>query len=164
VTGSPIVCAPGCSLRSWLQDIDDDGVYTFATTAIPAGAYEGKVALNESWDVNYGAGGVQGGDNILFTVPASGATVTFAFDSATNTPTIEVVPLVPTDDVQWDGLRHDSRDPLYRTPGGAVPTGTPVTVRFRTFHGDVTGVQLLMSPAFSCVSTTSTRPRRPSCP
>ncbi|HRF46708.1 MAG TPA: alpha-amylase family glycosyl hydrolase [Anaerolineales bacterium] len=139
--GCPGDWQPDC-LRSWLQDIDDDGVYTFATTAIPAGAYEGKVALNESWDVNYGAGGVQGGDNILFTVPASGATVTFAFDSATNTPTIEVVPLVPTDDVQWDGLRHDSRDPLYRTPGGAVPTGTPVTVRFRTFHGDVTGVQL----------------------
>ena len=44
--------------------------------------------------------------------------------------------------VEWDGLRHDSRDLLYRTPGGAVPAGTPVTLRFRTFHNDVTGVKL----------------------
>src|SRR5690606_25245097 len=42
----------------------------------------------------------------------------------------------------WDGLRHDSRDPLYRTPGGAVPAGTPVLIRFRTFHNDVTAVSL----------------------
>src|SRR5262245_50439593 len=47
---------PGC-LRSWLQDADGDGVYTFVTTAIPAGNYEAKVALNETWDVNYGVGG-----------------------------------------------------------------------------------------------------------
>src|SRR5690242_6359839 len=44
--------------------------------------------------------------------------------------------------IEWDGVRHDSRDPLYRTPGGAVPAGTPVTLRLRTFHNDVTAVQL----------------------
>ena len=48
---------PGC-LRSWLQDIDGDGIYTFETTALPAGSYESKVAINESWDENYGADGV----------------------------------------------------------------------------------------------------------
>ena len=42
---------PSC-LRSWLQDPDGDGVYTFTTTALPAGDYEAKVALAESWDVN----------------------------------------------------------------------------------------------------------------
>ena len=46
------------------------------------------------------------------------------------------------DNDEWDGLRHDSRDPLYRSPGGAVPAGTPVKIRFRTFHDDVTGVKL----------------------
>ena len=46
------------------------------------------------------------------------------------------------DNVEWDGLRHDSRDPLYRTPGGAVPAGTPVTLRLRTLHDDVTAVRL----------------------
>ena len=49
---------PGC-LRSWLQDIDGDGIYTFETTALPAGSYEGKVAINESFDENYGADGVR---------------------------------------------------------------------------------------------------------
>jgi glycosidase/fibronectin type 3 domain-containing protein len=44
--------------------------------------------------------------------------------------------------IEWDGVRHDSRDPLYRAPGGAVPAGTPVTLRLRTFHNDVTAVQL----------------------
>ncbi len=31
---------------------------------------------------------------------------------------------------------------LYRTPGGAVPAGSTVLIRFRTFHNDVTGVSL----------------------
>ncbi len=44
--------------------------------------------------------------------------------------------------MEWDGLRHDSRDPLYRSPGGAVPAGTPVVLRFRTFADDVTGVKV----------------------
>ena len=47
----------------------------------------------------------------------------------------------PDNNVEWDGLRHDSRDLLYRTPGGAVPAGTPVTLRFRTYHNDVTAVK-----------------------
>ena len=38
---------PGC-LRSWLQDIDGDGIYSFETTALPAGSYEAKVAINEA--------------------------------------------------------------------------------------------------------------------
>ena len=59
--GCPGDWEPDC-LRSWLQDPDGDGTYTFATTALPAGSYETKVAINESWDENYGAGGVPNGD------------------------------------------------------------------------------------------------------
>jgi len=33
--GCPGDWDPGC-LRSWLQDIDGDGIYTFETTSIPA--------------------------------------------------------------------------------------------------------------------------------
>jgi len=140
--GCPGDWQPGC-LRSWLQDPDGDGTYTLTTTAIPAGSYEGKVALNESWDVNYGAGGVQGGANVAFTVPPNGQ-VTLSYDAVTHVLTITSASLDPTHDnnVEWDGLRHDSRDTLYRTPGGAVPAGTPVTLRFRTFHNDVTGVKV----------------------
>src|SRR3954447_14757803 len=70
--GCPGDWQPDC-LRSWLEDPDGDGVYTFETTALPAGTYEGKVAINESWDENYGQGGVAGGANIPFTVPINGA-------------------------------------------------------------------------------------------
>jgi glycosidase len=153
--GSVIAVAPGsfqselgCSgdwdpscLRSWLQDIDGDSTYTFETTALPAGSYETKVAINESWDENYGQGGVQNGPNIPFTVPVNNAKVTFLYDSASHVLTV-LAGHAHDNNVEWDGLRHDSRDLLYRTPGGAVPSGTPVIIRFRTFHNDVTSVAL----------------------
>lgn len=131
---------PSC-LRSWLQDVDGDGTYTFETTALPAGTYEGKVALNESWDVNYGAGGVQNGPNLVFTVPTNNAQVKFSYNATSHVLTIQAGH-APDNNVEWAGLRHDSRDPLYRTPGGAVTAGTPVIVRFRTFHNDVTSVKV----------------------
>ena len=138
--GCPGDWQPDC-LRSWLQDPDGDGTYSFSTGDIPAGNYEFKAAINESWDESYGDGF---GNNIPFNVPGAGFIVTFSFNSATNTPGVDVVGTGPKLDnnVEWDGLRHDSRDLLYRSPGGAVPAGTEVLVRFRTFHNDVTGVSL----------------------
>jgi glycosidase/fibronectin type 3 domain-containing protein len=133
---------PGC-LRSWLQDPDGDGTYILETT-LPAGNYEGKVALNENWDVNYGQGGAQNGANIPFTVNAASDKVTFSYNATTHVLDISVVSTAPKLDnnVEWDGLRHDSRDNLYRTPGGAVVEGTSVILRFRTFHNDVNSVKL----------------------
>jgi hypothetical protein len=57
---------PDC-LRSWLQDIDGDGIYTFTTTAIPAGSYESKVTIGRLAE-NYGQGG-----------PSTGPTFSSAF-------------------------------------------------------------------------------------
>ena len=71
---------PSC-LRTWLQDPDGDGLYTFVTRKLAAGNYEAKVALDESWDVNYGEGGVPGGANIVFSVPTTCAPVYFTWDS-----------------------------------------------------------------------------------
>ena len=79
---------PNC-MRSMLQDADGDGVYTFTTTAIPAGDYQGKVALNLSWDLNYGQEGARDGANFTWNVPADNTEMTFSFDSATNIMTIE---------------------------------------------------------------------------
>jgi glycosidase len=134
---------PAC-LRSWLQDLDGDGTYTLTTDGLPAGSYEAKVAIGESWDENYGQGGVRDGANIPFTVPAGGANVTFSYDAATHVPTITVAGLAPghDGDIFFDGLGHDSRDTLYRVPGGAVPAGTSMLLRFRTFHEDATSVTL----------------------
>jgi glycosidase len=131
---------PAC-LRSWLEDPDGDGVYTMSTRALPVGSYEVKATIGRSWNENYGAGGVPGGPNIQFQVTAANQLVLFSFESATHTLTVQAGH-APDNNVEWDGLRFDSRDTLYRTPQGAVPAGTPVTIRFRTFHNDVTGVTL----------------------
>ncbi len=87
--GCPGDWDPGC-LRSWLEDPDGDGIYTFTTSILPAGNYEAKVAIDESWDVNYGAGGAPGGANIAFAVPAACAPVTFQWDSTSHVLTITV--------------------------------------------------------------------------
>ncbi|WP_111765779.1 pullulanase-type alpha-1,6-glucosidase [Nakamurella deserti] len=78
--------SPEC-LRSWLQDVDGDGIYTFATASIPAGSYETKATVGLSFDENYGAGGTAGGDNIPFTVPA-GAVTRFTYDSVSHALTV----------------------------------------------------------------------------
>jgi pullulanase-type alpha-1,6-glucosidase len=103
---------PSC-LRSWLQDVDGDGIYTFETAAIPPGNYQAKVALNESWDVSFGQGG--GGDNIPFTVGMPGDKVTISFDSATNIPTINVETTLPVDPATLvrDPIRHPIQNDVF---------------------------------------------------
>ena len=80
---------PGC-LRSWLEDPNGDGIYTFETTALPAGSYETKVAIDEGWAENYGQGGVPDGSNIPFTVPVDHAKVTFTYVASTHVLTVTV--------------------------------------------------------------------------
>ena len=67
---------PDC-LRSWLQDIEGDGIYTLHAV-LPDGNYSTIVTINETFDERYGAGGVQNGGNINFTV--SGGSVDFCYD------------------------------------------------------------------------------------
>jgi len=71
---------PDC-LKSLLQDIDGDGVYSYQTAALTTGSYEAKVAANESWTLNWGDGGAQGGANIPFVVAEDNQLVEFSFDT-----------------------------------------------------------------------------------
>ena len=87
--GCPDDWQPDC-LRSLLQDPDGDAVYTFSTDAIPPGSYEAKVAVNESWTVNYGADGARDGANIPFVVTEEGTVTEFTFNSGDNTLSITV--------------------------------------------------------------------------
>ncbi|WP_250459168.1 pullulanase-type alpha-1,6-glucosidase [Microbulbifer litoralis] len=73
--GCPGDWQPDC-LRSWMQDTDGDGLYTFVTDSLGAGDYEFKVALNESWDESYGSDGA----NVPFSVDADNDEIYFAFD------------------------------------------------------------------------------------
>ena len=86
--GCPGDWQPDCVVTS-LQDKDGDGIYTYTTSAIPAGSFEVKVAHNLGWDENYGVGGVPGGANIPFTAPG-GKPITFTYDIASHVLTVEV--------------------------------------------------------------------------
>jgi hypothetical protein len=86
---------PGC-LRTWLQDPDGNQIYDFITDRILAGNYEAKVALNESWDTNYGEDGVQSGANISFAVQNSCDPTRFAYDAATHVLDIQSNPVTIT--------------------------------------------------------------------
>src|SRR5438094_738993 len=130
---------PGCAVTHLTYDANDD-VWQ-GTFDVSAGSWEYKAALNNGWDENYGQGGVPCGANIPFHVPFNGAKVEFRYDNFSHVLTITAAH-AHDNNVEWDGLRFDSRDTLYRTPTGAVPAGTPVTFRFRTFHDDVTGVKM----------------------
>ncbi|MBK9094278.1 MAG: pullulanase-type alpha-1,6-glucosidase [Anaerolineae bacterium] len=136
--GCPGDWSPDC-LRSWLQDTDGDGIYTFTTTAIPAGSYEGKAALDESWSVNYGAACQQGGANIPFTVASDGAEVYFQYNAATHCLDINTVGAprgdlstakalwVSGDTIAWNasGGSANSYELFYAANGGMTlaPTG-----------------------------------------
>jgi pullulanase-type alpha-1,6-glucosidase len=61
------------------------------TFDVPAGTFELKVAINHSWDENYGAGGVNNGPNIPLVLQGP-ARVEFSYDDATHQ-----VGIAPTD-------------------------------------------------------------------
>ncbi len=138
--GCPGDWQPSC-LRSWLQDPDGDGVWNYRTEQVPPGAYEVKVAQDQSWEVNWGADGVPQGDNIPFTV-AEGEGVEFAFDEATKLLDITAFPAsggggggggepdleaaaahwLTRDTVAWDlpASRQGWRYRLYAAPDGGL--------------------------------------------
>ena len=79
--GCPGDWQPEC-VQTRLQPVaGSPGVFR-GTFDVPAGAFEYKVALNNSWDENYGAGGSPGGANIALDAP--GGELTFTYDHATH--------------------------------------------------------------------------------
>jgi hypothetical protein len=79
--GCPGDWQPECP-QTRLQPVAGSAGVFRATFDVPAGSYDYKVALNNSWDENYGAGGAPGGANIAIT--AAGGSVTFTYDHATH--------------------------------------------------------------------------------
>ena len=69
--------------------------------------------------------------------------LTVAAVSLGQKPAVEKSRLASNDNnVEWNGLEHDTFDSFYLSPFGAVTTGTTVNIAFRTFRNDVTGVQM----------------------
>ena len=92
VAGCPGDWAPDCSATFLTLGADDD-IWT-GTFALPAGDYEYKAAINQSWDENYGLGAQPGGANIPLSVPAD-QDVTFYYDHRTNWVTDDINSLIP---------------------------------------------------------------------
>ncbi|MGJ3240964.1 MAG: pullulanase-type alpha-1,6-glucosidase [Anaerolineae bacterium] len=74
--------APDCE-ATFLDYYDASDVWGRTFELLPAGAYEYKVAINGSWDENYGAFADPGGPNIVLTVPDD-TPITFLYDHKTN--------------------------------------------------------------------------------
>lgn len=131
---------PQCD-ASRLRDADGDGIYTFNIPAgtLSVGNYEYKVTLDHAWDESYPP------TNQAFNVASEETGVTFFFNPTTKEVRHQVTGATAPDQdntIYWDGLAHNSRDPLYRTPAGAQPADSLVTLRFRTFHDDAEQVTL----------------------
>lgn len=85
----------GCAER-WQPDCEaavmtfDESSSTWRITVdLPAGSHEYKVAIDASWDVNYGEGGAADGPNMVLELEAP-ATVEFVYDPVTHTTTADV--------------------------------------------------------------------------
>lgn len=78
--GCPVDNKPDC-LKTWLEDIDGDGVYSFTTTAIPKGDYEVSVATDEGKGDTFGTDGAKGGASIKFTVANDKDEIYFEFNA-----------------------------------------------------------------------------------
>lgn len=80
--GCPGEWAPDCeaTLLTYVEEYD---IWERTFDVLPAGSYEYKVAINGSWDENYGGFADPGGTNISLGV-AEDTAVTFVYDHKTN--------------------------------------------------------------------------------
>ena len=122
--GCPGDWAPDC-MRSWLQDPDGDGTYTFSTDQIPAGNYEFKVAVGLGWAESYPA------NNVAFSVPSDGVLTTITYKASTHEVTVKTSKAGAAPDLTKAKAFVVGPD-LVAWPASALPAGTdPATLRWR---------------------------------
>ena len=121
-----------------------NGVYELVTTLGTPGSYQYKAVKSGTWDAIGADGRGTNASTATFDTTIVDQQVTFRLDALLGRIQVEVTPVPPQpghdNDIWWDGLGHDSRNDLYRVPGGAITTGSPVYLRFRTYHNDVEDV------------------------
>ena len=93
------------------------GLYVYTFEAVPAANYEFKIAINGSWNENYGAGGVKDGANIAVAVPETMDVTVYYNDRSHNAVT----------SVDYKFLD-------ITLSGTGIPAGTKMT------DGDLTGI------------------------
>jgi len=124
------------------------GLHHLNTLFPTAGTYEYKVVVSGSWDgIGFDNRSINAA-TIPLTTYTDGDVVPILLDYRTGRvgafPPPDSGPTEPGHDneVWWDYLGHNSRDTLYRTPGGPVTAGTEVILRLRAAQGDLTEAKL----------------------
>ncbi|MFZ0546399.1 MAG: pullulanase-type alpha-1,6-glucosidase [Candidatus Promineifilaceae bacterium] len=82
VLGCPGDWAPDCDV-TFLTFDEEDNIWQ-GEFVLPAGDYEYKVAINQSWDENYGGLADPGGPNVALSVAEDNTAVRFYYDHATH--------------------------------------------------------------------------------
>ncbi|UCC62529.1 MAG: alpha-amylase [Anaerolineae bacterium] len=127
-----------------MTPLGDGEQYQLTTAIASPGTYEYKAVKTGTWDAVGADGRSVNAGTVVFGTVEPGQEATFTVDAFAGRVRVEIEPVAPRpkpdDNIWWDGLGHNSRDDLYRVPGGAVTTGTPVILRLRAFHDDVTAV------------------------
>lgn len=91
--GCPGDWDPGCG-ASHMTAPAKDGIYRF-TANLPAGTFQYKAAIDDSWNENYGAHAAPGGDNVSLTLPSPRA-VHFYYDPVSHWITDDVTSRIVT--------------------------------------------------------------------
>jgi len=125
-----------------LLDDDFDKNYT-VKVKVPKGNYEYKITLGPSWDVNYGANGAPGGDNLTLNVIAD-EFITFTYNHDSNMITTDYKVGGSDGLVDAGKLYHNTWDSLYRQPFGAIAANESVTLRLQAKKDDLTRVRLVL--------------------
>lgn len=122
------------------------GLYVLNYPIVAAGSYNFKIVATGSWDAIGLDNRSINANNVPFVTYAAEDIVWFYLDYRTGRVGAFPPPPPPSashdNEIWWAELGHNSRDTLYRTPGGPVTTGTPVTLRLRAAQGDLTEVKL----------------------
>ncbi|MPY10168.1 pullulanase-type alpha-1,6-glucosidase [Arthrobacter bussei] len=125
--GCPGDWQPECTATRLVPEPGSPDTWT-ATFDVPAGSYEYKVALNDAWGENYGAGGAAGGANLALEAP--GGPVTFTYDHRTHVISSDV-PAAPTATMAGHWL----------TPGTlALDVDLPEGTRYRLYSAPEGGL------------------------
>lgn len=126
--GCPADFSPGC-MRSWLEDLDGDGLYTFVAN-LPDGAYSTVVAIDESFDESHGApsGGnyqfVVVGEPVMFTY--NGSTHALTIDTGSPVPELQTWAMMICGFALCLGLRWRRKLPLGPSPARAIGSAGPL--------------------------------------
>lgn len=126
--------APGES-TAILKDEDLDNIYTYSAQ-VPKGKHEFKLVLGNNWSApEYPA------NNFVLNV-VKDTMVTFFYNHDTKEVYTDYDPGLPDGNVQGDKLFHDTWDPAYRSPFGAVKAGDTVKIRLQAKKGDLTAAKV----------------------